>query len=80
MAGSGCVWNIEDVQFALRGLLKRIFGRRIVGDVVSIDDVVVPISLAWLHHRRLEAERAFPGAGFAGFVARERKLAAVVVP
>jgi hypothetical protein len=50
-------------------------------DVVPIDDVVVPVSLARLESIALEAKGAFPRAGFLGRrVMRKGKLSGVVVP
>lgn len=49
-------------------------------DVVAIDDVVVPVSLARLEVGSLEAESTCPLALGRGLVLGERKLADVVVP
>jgi hypothetical protein len=51
-----------------------------VGDVVPIDNVVVPVSLTRLQSFALEAERAFPRPGLGGPVMRKGKLSGVVVP
>lgn len=48
-------------------------------DVVAVDDVVVPVALALSESRALEAESAFPAAGFVG-VFGQGQLAVVVVP
>lgn len=48
-------------------------------DVVSVDDVVVPIALSLLERRALEFEASYPAAGLLG-VLGERELAGVVVP
>jgi len=48
--------------------------------VVPIDDVVVPVALAGLEGRLLEAEGTLPGALGGALVLGERELAAVVVP
>ncbi|MBE3042844.1 hypothetical protein IMZ48_09785 [Candidatus Bathyarchaeota archaeon] len=54
--------------------------RRVVGDVVAIDDVVVPVALARLEGA-VEAEGALPRTRLArGLVLGERELARVVVP
>jgi isopropylmalate/homocitrate/citramalate synthase len=47
--------------------------------VVSIDNVVVPVSLTGLEHGALETEGTLPGAGL-GNIPGERELAIVVVP
>jgi hypothetical protein len=52
-----------------------------VGDVVAVDDVVVPVALASLEGCVLEAKGALPGAGLGGgLVLGKRELADVVVP
>lgn len=52
-----------------------------MGDVVAIDDVVVPVSLTGLEGRVLEAEGALPRSGLGGsLVLGERKLAVIAVP
>lgn len=50
-----------------------------MGDVVAVDDVVVPVALALLESLALEAESALPATGLTG-VLGERELAVVVVP
>lgn len=76
-------WDIKDVEFATcRRLSGEIFGR-IVADVVTVDDVVVPVAGAELESvGTLEAEGTFPGSGLgvAVFDYGKRKLALVVVP
>lgn len=53
--------NIEDVQLAAGGLLDTVLLGGVVGYMVSIDDVVVPVSAAELEGMRaLEAEGTFP--------------------
>jgi hypothetical protein len=52
-----------------------------MGNMVSIDDVVIPVSLARLKSRPLESERSFPTTGFRRcLVLGEGKLAGVIVP
>lgn len=48
-------------------------------DVVAVDDVVVPVSLALLQSSALELEAADPSTGLLG-VLGERELSGVVVP
>lgn len=57
--GSG--WDVEDVQLSAGGLLDDVLLGRVVGDVVSIDDVVVPVSATLLESMgTLEAESSLP--------------------
>jgi hypothetical protein len=52
-----------------------------MGDVVPINDVVVPISLTSLKSSALEAEGALPRTSLAGvLVVGKGKLSSVVVP
>jgi hypothetical protein len=52
-----------------------------VGDVVPINDVVVPVSLTSLESSALEAEGALPRASLGGgLVVGKGKLPGVVVP
>jgi len=52
-----------------------------VGNVVAVDDVVVPVALAGLEGGVLEAKGALPGARLGGrLVLGKRELADVVVP
>jgi hypothetical protein len=52
-----------------------------VGDVVPINDVVVPVSLTSLESSALESECSLPRARLGGgLVVSKRKLARVVVP
>ena len=37
-------WYVDDIELAARGLLGHRFLGRIVGDVVAVDDVVVPVA------------------------------------
>lgn len=50
-----------------------------MGDMVAINDVVVPISLTLLQSSALEAEGTFPSTGFARVLGKW-KLAGIVVP
>jgi len=53
----------------------------VVGDMVAINDIVVPISLTGLEGGSLEFECSLPGTGLGGsLVLGKRKLAGVVVP
>jgi hypothetical protein len=85
MAGRGFVclfgWNIENVQDASSGWFGGGRLARVMGYVVTVDNVVIPVSLARLEGRALEAERPFPGTRFRRrLVFRKRKLTGVVVP
>jgi len=60
LAAAVATGNIEDVQFAASGGLGGVFDGRIVGDVVSVHDVVVPVTTAELQDRGLEAEFTGP--------------------
>ena len=52
-----------------------------MGNMVSIDDVVIPVSLARLEGRRLESEGSFPTTGLGRcFILGEGKLSGVIVP
>jgi len=54
---------------------------RVMRDVVAIDDVVVPVSLAGLESGTLELEGTLPATGLGRtLILGERKLAGVVVP
>lgn len=78
LGGSG---DVEDVEGSASGGLNGGADGRVVGDVVTVDDVVVPVSLASLEGGGLEAEGTLPGAGLGGgLVLGERELAGVVVP
>lgn len=73
------VGDIKDVQLAASRGLSDSLPRRIMGDVVAIDDVVIPVSLALLEGHALEAESTLPPASL-GRVLGKRELAGVVVP
>lgn len=52
-----------------------------MGDVIAVNDVVVPVSLARLQSRVLEAKSALPGARLGRrLVSGEWELAHVIVP
>jgi len=58
--------DVEDVELAAGGGLGRVVLGRVVGNVVPVDDVVVPVALALLESAILEFEAAEPSAGFLG--------------
>jgi len=70
--------DVKDVEFTARGGFGGEVVCGVMADVIAVDDVVVPVSLAELEHGTLEAEGAFPAAGFGVF--GEGELAGVVVP
>jgi len=73
--------DIEDVQLAASGGLGGELNAGVVGDVVAIDDVVVPVALAGLEGGLGEAESTLPGARLGrGLVLGKGKLALVAVP
>jgi hypothetical protein len=73
--------DIEDVQLTAGGGLDGGVDAGVVGNVVAIDDEVVPVSLASLERRVLEAKGTLPRAGLGrGLVLGEGELANVVVP
>lgn len=72
-------WNIEGVQLAAGGWLSDGLAGWVVRDVVTVDDVVVPVALALLESGSLEAEGALPAASLGG-VLGQWELAIVVVP
>jgi len=74
-------WDIEDVQGTAGGWLGGGGHSGVVGDVVSVDDVVVPVSLTSLESSTLELEGALPGAGLGGsLILSKGKLSRVVIP
>jgi hypothetical protein len=79
--GSGGLasWDVEDVELAASGGLGGELAGGVVGDVVTIDDIVVPVALTRLEGGRLEAESTLPATGLGG-VLGERELTIVVVP
>lgn len=77
----GASGDVEDVQLTAGGGLGGGLNAGVVGDVVAVDDVVVPVALASLESCVLEAKGALPGAGLrGGLVLGKRELADVVVP
>jgi hypothetical protein len=77
--GGAPAGDIEDVELAAGGGLDSELSSGVMRDMVSIDDVVVPVSLTGLEHGALETEGTLPGTGF-GSILGERELAVVVVP
>jgi len=71
--------DVEDVELAAGGGLDDGLAGGVVGDVVAVDDVVIPVALALLQGLALEAEGTLPASGFGGILG-ERELAVVVVP
>jgi len=71
--------DIEDVQHAAGGGLLGGGLGGVVGDVVPIDDVVVPVSLSLLKSGWLESEGSLEATGGL-LVSGERELTVVVVP
>lgn len=52
-----------------------------MGDMVAIDDVVIPVSLTLLKCSALESESAFEATGFGrGLFLSEGELTCIVVP
>lgn len=77
----GRLGNVKDVEGTAGGGLNGGLLGGVVRDVVPIDHVVVPVSLAGLKCGGLEAEGTLPCAGLGGsLVLGERELAGVVVP
>jgi len=74
-------WHVEDVQNAAGGWLGGGGLGRVMGDVVAIDNVVVPISLTSLKCCALKSECAFPRTRLGGvLVLSKRKLTCVAIP
>jgi len=69
-------WDIEDVELTAGGGLRGVLAGWVVGDLVAVEHVVEPVTLAWLEDRGLEAEGTLPGALGAG----KRELSLVAVP
>jgi len=73
--------HVEDIQLAAGGGLSGGGDTGVVGDMITIDDVVIPVSLASLESRVLEAERSFPGTRLGRrLVLGEWELTNVIVP
>jgi len=77
--GLGLGGDVEDVQLAAGGGLGGGLAGGDVGDVVAVNDVVVPVALSLLEGSTLELEAANPAAALLG-VLGERELSGVVVP
>lgn len=74
-------WNIEDVQNTAGGWLGGGGLGRVVGNVVTIDDIVIPVTLAGLEGGTLESEGTLPGTRLGGgLVLGKRKLTSIVIP
>lgn len=71
--------DVKGVELAASGWLRDGVAGWVVGDVVAVDDVVVPVTLALLEGLSLEAEGTLPATRLGG-VLGERELAVVVVP
>jgi hypothetical protein len=72
-------WDVDDVELAASGGLGGVVLGRVVGDVVAVNDVVVPVALALLEGGTVELEAAGPASGLLE-VLGERELALVAVP
>jgi hypothetical protein len=73
--------DVKDVELAAGGGLDDGVDAGVVGDMVTVDDVVVPISLASLEGRVLEAEGSLPRSRLGRrLVLGEGELANVAVP
>jgi hypothetical protein len=71
--------DVEDVEFATGGGLGGVVFGGVVRDVVAVDDVIVPVSLALLQRIPLELEASQPPAALLGILG-ERKLSCIVIP
>jgi len=71
--------DVKGVELAACGGLSDRVAGWVVGDVVAVNDVVVPVALALLEGLSLEAESALPATRL-GRVLGERELTVVVVP
>ena len=71
--------DIDDVELAAGGGLSGVVLGGVVGDVVAVDDIVVPVSLALLQSSTLEFEAADPTASLLGVLAK-RKLTLIAIP
>lgn len=78
-SGGGRLGDVEDVEVAAGGGLGGEFTGRVVADVVTVNDVVVPVSLTLLESGALELELTDPAAGLLGVLGK-RKLALIAVP
>lgn len=75
----GLAGNVEDVEFAARGRFSGVVFGWVVGDVVPVNDVVVPVPLALFQCAVLKLEASQPAAALFG-VLGEWELSGVVVP
>jgi hypothetical protein len=71
--------DVKDVELAASGGLGGVVTSGVVGDVVTIDDVVVPVAGALLQGSTLEFERASPATGLLGVLGKG-KLTLIAVP
>lgn len=71
--------DVDDVELAAGRRLGGVVLSGVVGDVVSVDDVVVPVALALLESSTLELEAADPTTGLLGVLGKW-ELALVAVP
>jgi hypothetical protein len=78
-SGSGLGRDVDDVQLAAGGGLGGVVLGGVVGNMVAVDDVVVPVALALLECGTLKLEATDPTTGLLG-VLGERKLTLVTVP
>ena len=79
LSSLGSSRDVEDVELAASGGLGDGLAGWVVGDVVAVNDVVVPVALALLQSAALEAKGTLPATGLAGVLGK-RELAVVVVP
>jgi len=75
----GLGWDVDDVELAASGGLGGVVLGGVVGDVVTIDDVVVPVALTLLESGSLELEGADPSTGLLGVLGKG-ELTLVAVP
>jgi len=74
-------WNVENIQDAASSWFGSWWYGRVVRDVISINDVVIPISLTRLKSGALKSESTFPATGFWGsLVLSKWKLTGIVIP
>jgi hypothetical protein len=75
----GAAGDVEDVELSTGGGLDGVFDSGVVGDVVSVHDIIVPVPSTQLEHGRLEAELASP-CSCLGRVLGQWQLTGVIVP
>ncbi len=74
-------WDVKNVQFAASGRFGGVVLGWVMGDMVAIDDVVIPISGSEFQSvSALEAEGALPGARFGIPDDRQGQLVLVSIP